>query len=313
MSLVDSETGEIVSGSLVPLPADPSALDAYADRAKFVELCLERGKEWLAEAVDNGDIEGIVEVKSRAEAIRAYTAQKQLGKDAELAAQEIVRRAQRCLGLAIRKGQEEGSIARPGAIGALPGPRTGGIPGSPRGDHLDRPTDFVPRSELKSGIYPLTDGVSDEEFEDAIQEAKQEENLSRKNVVRKVKSGREKTNPGPTPETTLQRICKAKEMAASGHTSRQIGAAIGVKNMGDFKARHRIEVPADAVVGKPRLHDANRITSEIVIALDASAFSIDLVDFDDLDRDQVEGWATSLSQSLSKLRGFTNKLKEMTQ
>ncbi len=312
MSLVDSETGEVVSGALVPLPADPSVLDAYADRAKFVELCLERGKEWLAEAVDNGDIEGIVEVKSRAEAIRTYTAQKQLGKDAELSAQEIVRRAERGLGLAIRKGQEEGEIRRPGQKDLHYNPRTGE---RSRGHDYEMvpPSDFVPEYELKDGIYPVTDGVTDQQFEEVIVEAKQEGNLSRANVVRKVKTGREKANPGPTPETTLQRICKAKEMAASGHTSRQIGAAIGVKNMSTFKARHRIEVPADAVVGTPRLHDANRITSEIVIALDASAFSIDLVDFDDLDRDQVEGWATSLSQSLSKLRGFSNRLKELTQ
>ena len=50
----------------------------------------------------------------QAEAIRSYTVQKQLGRDVELNAQEIVRRAERGLGLAIRKGQVDGTLQKPG-------------------------------------------------------------------------------------------------------------------------------------------------------------------------------------------------------
>jgi hypothetical protein len=57
-------------------------------------------------------IEQIVELKSQAEAIRVYTVQKQLGHDAELAAAEVVHRAERCIGLAIRKGQAEGRFTK---------------------------------------------------------------------------------------------------------------------------------------------------------------------------------------------------------
>jgi hypothetical protein len=35
--------------------------------------------------------------------------------------------------------------------------------------------------------YSMTDGVSDSDFEDALAEAKEEDNLSRANVVRKIK------------------------------------------------------------------------------------------------------------------------------
>ena len=41
-----------------------------------------------------------------------YTAQKNIGKDAELAAAEVVRRAERGLGVTIRRGQEHGTVAR---------------------------------------------------------------------------------------------------------------------------------------------------------------------------------------------------------
>ena len=58
----------------------------------------------------HGDIDQIAELKSQAEAIRVYTMSKQLGKDAELSATEIVRRAERGIGLAIRRGQEDGLI-----------------------------------------------------------------------------------------------------------------------------------------------------------------------------------------------------------
>src|SRR6516164_2009608 len=92
------------------LAADPGFLERSADPAEFVIQACERAKVWLREVLDHGDIDQIAEVKSQAEAIRVYTMQKQLGKDAELSATEIVRRAERGIGVAIRKGQEAGVI-----------------------------------------------------------------------------------------------------------------------------------------------------------------------------------------------------------
>jgi len=49
------------------------------------------------------------------------------------------------------------------------------------------PTRFASTGELPSnggGIYGLTDGVSDERFDEALTEAKDEGNLSRANVIR---------------------------------------------------------------------------------------------------------------------------------
>jgi hypothetical protein len=77
--------------SLPVLASDPSLIEQAADPASYVVLACERAKTWLTQALEHGDIEQIVELKSQAEAIRVYTAQKQIGKDAELAAAEIVR------------------------------------------------------------------------------------------------------------------------------------------------------------------------------------------------------------------------------
>ena len=82
-------------------------MERSADPAGFVVQACERAKAWLEEALEHGEIEQIAEIKSQAEAVRVYTAQKQLGKDAQLAAAEIVRRAERGIGLAIRRGQQQ--------------------------------------------------------------------------------------------------------------------------------------------------------------------------------------------------------------
>ena len=161
---------------LALIAQDTANLEAAADPAAFVVLACERAKTWLTQALEQGDIDAIVELKSQAEAIRVYTAQKQMGHDAELAAAEIVRRAERGIGVAIRRGQEKGEIAARGnpAINRF----------------KTSPTDFATDQDLSgngAGIYAMTDGVDDEAFEEAITEAKDEGNLSRANVVRKVK------------------------------------------------------------------------------------------------------------------------------
>src|SRR5437773_6360281 len=93
------------------LATDPDVIERSADPVGFVVQACERAKAWLEEALEHGEIEQIAEIKSQAEAVRVYTTQKQLGQDAQLAAAEIVRRAERGMGVAIRRGQQGGQIA----------------------------------------------------------------------------------------------------------------------------------------------------------------------------------------------------------
>jgi hypothetical protein len=109
--------------------------------------------------LEHGEIEQIAEIKSQAEAVRVYTAQKQLGKDAQLAAAEIVRRAERGIGVAIRRGQQGGQIARRGERGSRGAPGVhGGNPGDRRGDHLGSSRPFFRHGDERADAYAMTDG-----------------------------------------------------------------------------------------------------------------------------------------------------------
>jgi len=179
--------------------------------ARIIEIC-ERGKEWLLLALAGDDIEQIAEVKSQAEALRVYAIQKQFGKDAELSAQELVRRAERGIGVAIRRGQEAGTIRRPSQA-------TGGRVL----DEKPAPSDFFSGGGETSDTYAVTDDVTAEQFDEAIEEAKAEENLSRANVVRKVKAKKEHM-------AKPDRLVQIEEMADKGYSSKQIAHEIGIRD-----------------------------------------------------------------------------------
>lgn len=104
-------------------------------------------------------------------------------------AAEFLRRAERGLGVAIREGQERGEVRVQGENARFE---------SDLVDQVNKkvsPTDFAKRAELsgnegsgRMGIYHLVDDISDDQFEDALDEAKSEGNLSRANVARKAKA-----------------------------------------------------------------------------------------------------------------------------
>jgi hypothetical protein len=66
------------------LAADPGVVGQALDPETFVVAACERAKAWLREVLEHGEIEQIAEITSQAEAVRVYTAQKRLGKDAQL-------------------------------------------------------------------------------------------------------------------------------------------------------------------------------------------------------------------------------------
>jgi hypothetical protein len=204
-----------MSADLAAYTASDSSLDRL-DRESVVAL-LERGKTWLTMAVERDtEIGDYVTFKGQAETVRVYTVQKQLGKDAELAAQELVRRAEAGIGRAVRKAQEAGQVARPGDIGAAPPP--GGdmsrAPGVQRGAHLDRSSKYFANHAERSDSFKLA-AASDADLDTAITEAKAEGNLSRANVVRKV-TGRDKPK-GRRPEVLrgTRRIDSRRVIAAT--------------------------------------------------------------------------------------------------
>jgi hypothetical protein len=304
------------------LATDPEVIDRAADPGGFVVAACERAKAWLTEALEHGGIDQIAEVRSQAEAVRVYTAQKQLGQDAQLAAAEIVRRAERGIGVAIRRGQQDGQIAKRGDRGGrgAPGVR-GGHPGDARGDHLDSPAGFFRNGKERADTYAMTDGVTDAAFEDALEQAKSDRDLSRANLVRKIRHQRADPlppgQPAPevadrSPEAAARRREVIGELAAHGLSSAQIGERLGI---GEDRVRlvareHGITIRADAVLGRTRRPDSARIVRETVHALEGLAMGVELADPAGLDPAQATEWATSMTRSLRALSTFARQIKE---
>jgi hypothetical protein len=304
------------------LAADPGMVERSADPAGFVVAACERARAWLREALEHGEIEQIAEVKSQAEAVRVYTAQKQLGKDAQLAAAEIVRRAERGIGVAIRRGQQNGAIRRRGDHG-------GRAAGNGDGNTIYRPgpADYATTGELRgngAGIYHMTDGVSDEDFEEALAKAKAEQDLSRANVVRKIWQ-RRSSSPGsgeqiPAPADRSSAAAQARrkligELAGRGMSSRQIADQLGI---GDDRVRavaraHGIAIPADAVLGRTRRLDSSRIVRQTVHALEGLVMGVELADPAELDPAEAAAWAASITRSARALSRFSRQIKEALQ
>jgi hypothetical protein len=304
------------------LATDPDVIERSADPDGFVVQACERAKAWLREALEHGEIEHIAEIKSQAEAVRAYTTQKQLGKDAQFAAAEIVRRAERGIGVAIRRGQQNGEIARPGDRGSRGAAGVyGGNPGARRGEHLGSSGSFFRHDEERADTYAMTDGVSDTDFEDAIAEAKAEGNLSRANIVRKIRQqrrtppARDGHVPDPadwSPEAAAARIKLIAEFAARGMSSSQIGERLGIADdqVRQLAREHGIGIRADAVLGRARRPDSNRIVRETAHALEGLVMGVELADPAGLDPAEATEWAASMTRSIRDLSKFLRQIKE---
>lgn len=286
---------------LALIASDPTQLEplGLGDAGQFVVLACERAKSWLTQAIEHGEIDQIIEVKSQAEAIRVYTRQKELGKDAELAAAEIVRRAERGLGVAVSRGQEEGVVLRPG--------QTIRRPGTTHAHHDVKSTADIYSNSAEAHAASQFSATSDDEFEEVIASAKAEGDLSRANVKRKV-AGEHKL----TPDVRKKIIA---DLADSSLTSEQIARRIHISpDRVRFIARQLgITIHADKVMGRTtKKLDPNHIIEETVHALDGLASGMALVDFDAVDASRVPDWDASLKSFQTALNRFRKQLNKET-
>lgn len=119
-------------------------------------------------------------------------AQRELGHDAELTATELARRAERLIGQLARDGQEAGAIfTRQTARSTSTGRKIG--------RRRSQPARVCRRR--RSPRSTSSDDVSDDDFEDAITEAKAEGTLSRANVSRKLRGKTNTYDRNPLPRT----------------------------------------------------------------------------------------------------------------
>lgn len=278
---------------------DEGAIEV-SDPQAYVELACQRAKAWLVQALECRDVEQLVEIRSQAEAIRAYTHQKELGKDAELSATEIIRRAERAIHLAVDRAREQGEILRIGQTARRPGHHV-------RGPNMVKTLGEVGinRAALAS-TTPLAKDVSDELFEEATAQARAERDLSRANLIRKIK-GKATLLP------LLSRLETVTELARSGASSRQMAEKLGVRadRITALAREHGIDIPADRIVGRTRHIDPDRIVRETINTLEGIEYNLNLLtaaDYTVFTSDQATQWLGMLNSPIKCVRTLQKEL-----
>lgn len=309
MTVIDYATGEVIESAPANLvPFVPSS--AIERTAQGVVDVLTQARDWLASAVEMTGPAEIAQAKAAIVSAATYAKELQLSKEIQADGTEMVRRAEYALGRAIRKGQAEGTVATRGGNGS----NAHQSKTTPTDILLPSPLDFANRGELYGGgpggpregalgIYAMADNVTPEQFEEAIEAAKDEGNLSRANVVRKV---RDIKDGGP--ETRDQRARKITELAQQGYSTRQIAPLVGIteESVTNIIRDYGIDVPADRVVKKTRRINPAEVIENVIGTIDAATFSLGHIAPGAVQGEQID----SLIQSINALRKAANKIKE---
>lgn len=305
---VNYETGEIVEPGTDLAPVDKTAAS--------VVTVLERAKSWLSTAVEMTGPEEIAAAKAQIRTAEVYARELHLSKEIQLDAQEMVRRAEYALGKSIRKGQAEGTIRTRGQRGpqtdytrTRDGRQQHIAVTADSGNCLPGVKDIAPDFyDNGSEMAALSNGVSDEQFDAAIEEAKAEGNLGRANVVRKVKG-----QAGPA--TRDQRADLIVKLANEGYSSRQMPAKVGVteETVRQIAREYGIDIPADKAITRTRRINSTQLVVNTATALEGLVSGVELIDYDALDNAEVSQWATSLTDSMRVLNRFVKQIKEIAQ
>ena len=305
---------ELVSAELVPVTS-PDEIAALPDeqRGQLITRALVESKSWLAVATKGTDPAPIAHFKAWAATVAVMTRQKCLAEEIQLDALEMVRRAERGIGLAVRNGQEAGHLAKPGQW-------THSTRDGETSSGLASPTEAAGvkyRSELSS-LYRLSDGVSDEDFEEVLAEAREDKNLSHNNVARKAQNVADPRTKLPLAE----RLVQIAELAEGKLSSAQIAHEIGVSEaqVRRLARANHIPIPVDDMLrgSQNRTIDPVQVLRSTVEEL---AYSMDVTanliggnyDFDRLDPVDARDWAESLDKSLRYLRTLRRELNRRGQ
>lgn len=202
----------VIDGEVVDAPGtDMEALEqrlmglsavSVEQREAEITATLEQSAQLLALVSQASDPARFASAgKSAAAMASEYSKRLGVSKDIILDAQVQQRRWERALGVAIREGQEMGVVETPSEARS----RATRIRDQINHTNLikPRPLDYAKAHELQGvrgdGIYAMTDNVDPADFDIALNEARSGGNVSRANVVRKIK---EANGTAPVAEPT---------------------------------------------------------------------------------------------------------------
>jgi len=137
-----------------------AALDALPAEAQelAVTRMLDQSRQWLDRALEaTNPAREVSEFKAFVATVAEAAKQKKLSESIQLDAVEMVRRSERALGVAIRKGQAAGEIAT----------ARSNLTQNARTSHHDvRGTaEFFAHGQERADTYAVTDDVTDEQFD----------------------------------------------------------------------------------------------------------------------------------------------------
>jgi transposase len=293
VTLVNAETGEVVR--------DPQSVVDFLENVQWM----------LDAALEMRGAADVAVVKAQVVMAETYARELKLSKDNRDKAAEMVRRSEWSLEQAIQRDKDAGLIKSQADGGGtyVPGQR-GSSPRSAT-DRDDRPSakDFFSNGGERSEVFQMGQATR-EEFDKALEEAKAEGNLSRANVVRKVKG-----EASPSTFTRQQRADLIAELAEQGMSSRQMPARVGVteETVRQIARDFDIEIPADRIVGRSKRLDHTQIVESTVTDLENTAEFVHAhIDLNEVDFSEADEWVSSLSKSISALTRFRNQIKEKT-
>lgn len=279
--------------TLIPINTTVVAQQSTAIQEMAVSSYLEQARDWLATAVERTGPEEIAGAKAQIATAAEATKQLGLSKEIQLDAQEMVRRAEYALGKAIRKGQEEGTVARRGE--------------QPLQGVKNSVTDFVSGGSTIDAIREMSDDIDNDEFEAALAEAKEEGNVSRANVVRKIRK-QDCDRPAPM----AARLDEIRDLIALGATSAQIGKELGASeaHVRRVARENDLVITADVVTHKSRRINNDRVLDNVTESIEVAAMSLRDIDPASLDSETALERLDSLTTSINALRQAVKKIKE---
>lgn len=207
--------GQPVTGELVRMSAPDLEVMNPASREVAVSAFLEDARNSLARALHETGPHAVAQIKAEIAVVAEMTKQLNLSKECRDDATEMVRRAEYALGKAIRKGQKDGVVS------TRSDNRFTQVRDRNGESYKSSPTEFASRHELNGayvgeGIYGMSDGATESVFNDALSEARAEGNLSRANVIRKLKGESKPEHKGRGNERRQLKTAESASMQLRG-------------------------------------------------------------------------------------------------